>query len=184
MSSNNLENLDKNQIMKNFNITKKYFKEIYAFFWCEICQEILSVSIDRNTIEEKLDTGLYIHSYYHTNPLYDSEDPEDHSNNPHTSLIYIDNNHEVRGVRSFFGTEMSSDEMKKGSRIPIVIKEISMMVLQLGMVSQEEFNILKLCDGNNSIENVAEIEKIKQAEIEKIILKLRKKRLINIITRA
>ena len=79
---------------------------------------------------------------------------------------------------------MSSDEMKKGSRIPIVIKEISMMVLQLGMVSQEEFNILKLCDGNNSIENVAEIEKIKQAEIEKIILKLRKKRLINIITRA
>ena len=170
--------------MKNFNITKKYFKDIYAFFWCDICQEILSVPIDRNIIEEKLDTGLYIHSYYHTNPLYDPEDPEDHSNKPHTSLIYIDNNHEVRGVRSFFGTEMSSDEMKKGSRIPIVIKEISMMVLQLGMVSQKEFNILKLCDGNNSIENVAEIEKLKPDEIEKIIIKLRKKGLINVITRA
>ena len=103
------------------------------------------------------------------------------SNNPHTSLIYIDRNHDVRGVRSFFGTEMSSDEMKKGSRIPIVIKEISKMVLQLGMVTQDEFNILKLCDGNNSIETIAEIEN--KAEIENIILKLKKKKLINIITR-
>ncbi len=176
--------LEKNQIMKNFNITTKYFKDIHAFFWCEICQEILSVPIDRNTIAEKLDTGLYVHMYYHTNPLYDPEDPEDSSNNPHTSLIYIDNNHDVRGVRSFFGTEMSSDEIKKGSRIPIVIKEIPKMVLQLGMLTQEEFNILKLCDGNNSVENVAEIEKTNLETIEKIILKLKKKRLINIITRA
>ena len=168
--------------MKNFNITTKYFKDINAFFWCEICQEIMSVSIDRNVIEEGLDTGLYMHSYYHTNPLYDPEDPDDKSNIPHTSLIYIDKNHDVRGVRSFFGTEMSSDEIKKGSRIPIVIKEIPKMVLQLGMLTQEEFNILKLCDGNNSIENVAEIEKV--ADIEKIILKLHKKGLINIITRA
>ncbi len=169
--------------MKNFNITTKYFKDICAYFWCEICQEILSVSIPRNTIEEGLETGLYIHSYYHTNPLYDSEDPEDRSNNPHTSLIYIDKNHDVRGVRSFYGREMSSDEIKKGSRIPIVIKEIPKMVLQLGMLNQEEFNILKLCDGNNSIENVAELEKIKLDELEKIILKLKKKGLINIITR-
>ncbi len=161
----------------------KYFKEIYAYIWCDICQEILSVPIDRNTIAEKLDTGLYMHSYFHTNPLYDPEDPEDNSNNPHTSLIYIDKNHDVRGVRSFFGREMSSDEIKKGSRIPIVIKAIPKMVLQLGMVSQEEFNILKLCDGNNSIENVAEIEKIEEFKLEKIILKLRKKGLINLITR-
>ncbi|MHA1473588.1 MAG: hypothetical protein ACTSRX_09105 [Promethearchaeota archaeon] len=173
--------LDKNQIMKNFNITTKYFKQIHAYFWCDICQEILYVSIDRNTIEEGLDTGLFMHSYYHTNPLYDPEDPNDKSNIPHTSLIYIDRNHDVRGVRSFYGTEMSSDEMKKGSRIPIVIKEISKMVLQLGMVTQDEFNILKLCDGNNSIGTIAEIEK--KAEIENIILKLKKKGLINIITR-
>ena len=176
--------LDKNQIMKNFNITTKYFKEIYAFFWCDVCQEIVSVSIDRNTIEEGLDTGLFMHSYFHTNPLYDPEDPEDKSNIPHTSLIYIDKNHDVRGVRSFFGTEMSSDEIKKGSRIPIVIKEIPKMVLQLGMLTQEEFNILKLCDGNNSVENVAEIEKINLDALEKIILQLKKKGLINIITRA
>jgi hypothetical protein len=174
--------LDKNQIMKNFNITTKYFKRIYTYFWCNICQEILSVPINRNVIAEGLDTGLYMHSYYHTNPLYDPEDPEDYSNNPHTSLIYIDKNHDVRGVRSFYGTEMSSDEMEKGSRIPIVIKEISKMVLQLGMVTQEEFNILKLCDGNNSIETIAEIEN--KVEIENIILKLKKKGLINIITRA
>ncbi len=173
--------LDKNQIMKNFNITTKYFKQIHAYFWCDICQEILYVSIDRNTIEEGLDTGLFMHSYYHTNPLYDPEDPNDKSNIPHTSLIYIDRNHDVRGVRSFYGTEMSSDEMKKGSRIPIVIKEISKMVLQLGMVTQDEFNILKLCDGNNSIETIAEIEN--NTEIENLILKLKKKKLINIITR-
>ena len=173
--------LEKNQIMKNFNITTKYFKDIHAFFWCDICQEILSVPINRNAIE--LDTGLYMHSYYHTNPLYDPEDPEDKSNVPHTSLIYIDRNHDVRGVRSFFGTEMSSDEIKKGSRIPIVIKEIPKMVLQLGMLTQEEFNILKLCDGNNSVENVAEIEKTNLEKIEKLILKLRKKGLINLISR-
>jgi len=172
-----------NQIMKNFNITMKYFKEIYAYIWCDICQELLSIPIDRNTIEAGLDTGLYINSYYHTNPLYDPEDPEDYSNNPHTSLIYIDKNHDVRGVRSFYGREMSSDEIKKGSRIPIVIKEIPKMVLQLGMLTQEEFNILKLCDGNNSVENVAEIEKINIDALEKIILKLKKKGLINIITR-
>jgi len=179
---NLLSSEEKNQIMKNFNITTKYFKKIYTYFWCDICQEILSVPINRNVIADGLDTGLYMHSYYHTNPLYDHEDPEDHSNQPHTSLIYIDKKHDVRGVRSFYGTEMSSDEMKKGSRIPIVIKEISKMVLQLGMVTQDEFNILKLCDGNNSIENIAEIEN--KAEIENIILKLKKKGLINIITRA
>ena len=54
----------------------------------------------------------------------------------------------------------------------------------LHKLTQEEFNILKLCDGNNSIENVAEIEDISISDIERIIFQLRKKGLINLITRA
>ncbi|MHA1857690.1 MAG: hypothetical protein ACTSYY_16780 [Promethearchaeota archaeon] len=173
-----------NQNMKDFKITKKFFKKIYAYIWCDICKEIISVPIDRNVIEKGLDTGLYVHKNYHTNNLYDPGDPEDKSNNPHTCLIYINSNHDVLGVRTFFGREMSSDEIKRGSRIPIVVKEIPKMVLQLGMMTQEEFNILKLCDGNNSIENVAEIEDISISDIERIIFQLRKKGLINLITRA
>ena len=58
------------------------------------------------------------------------------------------------------------------------------MSVHLGMLSPEEYKILQLCDGNNTMESVAEIANISMDELEKIMAKLREKGLINIIRRA
>jgi hypothetical protein len=170
--------------MKNFNVAKKYFKSVIAYVWCEICAEIVAAEISKDTIRNGLQMGLYIHKHTHANPNKDPEDLEDLSNRVHTCLIYIDVNYDVRGVRTFFGETISAEEMEKGSRVPIVVKEIPPMSVFLGMLSNEEFNILQICDGNNTLEDVAEISGIPIDQLEKMMIKIREKGLIYIIRRA
>ncbi len=64
------------QRMKTFNITKKYFKYIYAYVWCEICNDIIAVQIDKDEIRNGLQTGLYISKHPHTNDNKDEENPQ------------------------------------------------------------------------------------------------------------
>ncbi len=171
------------ELMKSFNITKKYFKDVFAYVYCPICREIVSVQLDKQAIKNGLQTGLYIYRYVHTNPKYDPDDPEDQSNKEHTAAIYIDSNYDVRGVITWFGKEPSSEVLSKGTKIPIVVKEIPPMSVHLGMLSPKEFKILQLCDGNNSVETAAEIMGIDKKEFEAMLDKLKQKELVNIVIR-
>lgn len=69
-------------------------------------------------------------------------------------------------------------------RIPIVVKEIPEMSIHLGMLTQEEFVLLKICDGMNTIEQVAGIARKSVEEVEKMMSRLRDKGLVKIIKRA
>ena len=171
-------------MMKDFNITKKYFKSIHAYAFCDICNEIVDVEIDKDAIRNGLQTGLFIYKHTHTNPLHDEDEPDDLSNKEHTSMIYIDAKYDVRGVRTFFGLEISSEELDKGAKIPIVVKEIPPMSVHLGMLSPEEYKILQTCDGNNTMVDVADIAGLEVERLEKMMEKLREKGLINIIRRS
>ena len=68
-------------------------------------------------------------------------------------------------------------------RIPIVVKEVSPMSVQLGMLSLDEFKLLKVCDGMNSVEECAEISQKPLDKVEKMLSKLRKKGLVKVIKR-
>lgn len=169
--------------MKVFNITKKYFKSIYAYVWCEICNDIIPVEINKEDIRNGLQTGLFIHKHTHINKNKDPEETEDKSDTEHTVMIYIDAKYDVRGVRTFFGRQISSEELDKGARIPIVVKEIPAMSVHLGMLSPEEYKILLMCDGNATLEDVAEISGFPIDRLEKMMVKLKEKGLIYIIRR-
>lgn len=172
------------QRMKTFNLTKKYFKSIYAYVWCEICNDIIAVQINKEDIRNGLQTGLYIHRYPHKNAQKDEEDNEDRSDTEHSVMVYIDAHLDVRGVRTFFGRQISSEELEKGAKIPIVVKEIPPMSVHLGMLSPEEYKILQVCDGNNTLDDVSEISGMGVDRLEKMMQKLRDKGLVNIIRRA
>jgi hypothetical protein len=169
--------------MKDFNVTRKYFKSIYAYVWCEICAKVIASEIIKEDIRNGLQTGLYVHKYTHVNGEKDPEDIDDISDQSHTCMIYIDSNYDIRGVKTFFGESISSDELETGARIPIVVKEIPPMSVHLGMLSPEEFKILQTCDGNNTIEDVAEISQLDVEYLVKMMSKLRDKGLVNIIRR-
>ncbi len=68
-------------------------------------------------------------------------------------------------------------------RIPIVVKEVPPMSVHLGMMTPEEFKVLKICDGMNTIEQVAEIAGKTVSDIERMMEKLRKKGLVDVIKR-
>ncbi|SRR6056297_1922423 len=175
----------KRQVMKNFNICKKYFKSIKPYVYCDICDTVLEdIEIDKEDIRNGLQTGLYIYKYTHTNPDHDPDDPEDLSHKEHTAQIYIDANYDVRGVRCFFGTELSTKEISEGAKIPIVVKEIPPMSVHLGMLSPAEYKLLQTCDGNNTLSDVAEIMEEPIENVENMIKKLRDKGLVNLILRA
>ena len=57
------------------------------------------------------------------------------------------------------------------------------MAVQLGMLTKEQFKVLKICDGMNTIEQVASIAQKNEAEIEKMMEQLRKKGLVRVIKR-
>jgi DNA-binding IscR family transcriptional regulator len=57
------------------------------------------------------------------------------------------------------------------------------MAVQLGMLNKDQFKVLKVCDGMNTIEQVAEIAQISPKEIEKMMEELRKKGLVKVIKR-
>ena len=52
------------------------------------------------------------------------------------------------------------------------------------MLSPEEYKILQVCDGNNTLEDVSEISGLTVDRLEKMMVKLREKGLINIIRSA
>jgi len=172
------------------NKVKKYFELIECWSFCEICREMVALKIDKQEIINGLETGIYTKEHRHQNPNPDFDDPDDRSGEEHTIYVYIDDNYDVTGVKAFFGESMSLDqiapeEVAEGQevRIPIIVKEIPTMSVQLGMISQDEFKVLKICDGMNTLEQVAEIAGKDVAEIEKMMDKLHKKGLVDVIRR-
>jgi len=104
--------------------------------------------------------------------------------------VYIDDKYDITGVKAFFGDSLSLDDIGTDKiiegqevRIPIIVKDIPAMSVQLGMLSQDEFKVLKICDGMNTVEQVAEIAGKNIAEIETMMGKLRKKGLVDVIRR-
>ena len=172
------------------NKVKKYFRLVECWAWCDICNDMVALNIDKKEIINGLETGIYTKEFKHQNLHPDFDDPDDRSGEEHTIYVYIDDKYDITGVKSFFGDSMSLDqigpeEAAEGQevRIPIIVKEIPAMSIQLGMLSQEEFKVLKICDGMNTLEQVAEIAGKDVAEIEKMMNKLRKKGLVDVIRR-
>jgi len=172
------------------NKVKKYFSLIEAWAWCDICEDMVALNIDKGEIVNGLKMGIYTKEYMHSNHFPDLEDPEDLSGNEHTIYVYINDSFDVTGVKSFFGASPSTEEIgakvtKEGGefRIPIVVKEIPPMAVQLGMLNKEQFKVLKICDGMNSLEQVAEIAQKSVEEIEDLMNDLRKKGLVKVIRR-
>jgi len=172
------------------NKVKKYFSLIEAWAWCDICEDMVALKVDKKEIINGLKMGIYTKEYMHSNPTPDREDTDDQSGQEHTIFIYIDEDFNVTGVKSFFGEspsteEIGADVIQEGGevRIPVVVKEVSPMAVQLGMLNKEQFKVLKICDGMNTIEQVAEIAQISIEEIEKMMEQLRKKGLVQVIKR-
>ncbi|TFG02230.1 MAG: hypothetical protein EU540_01970 [Promethearchaeota archaeon] len=151
---------------------------------------MVALSIDKKEIYNGLEMGIYTKEFKHSNIYPDPEDPEDNSGEEHTIYVYINDKYDVTGVKAFFGDSPSMEEMEAAAtttgevRIPIVVKEIPPMSVHLGMMTQDEFKVLKICDGMNTIEQVAEIAGKTVDDIEKMMEKLKKKGLVDIIKRA
>ncbi|MFX1256535.1 MAG: hypothetical protein ACFFAN_01645 [Promethearchaeota archaeon] len=173
------------------NKVKKYFSLIECWAWCEICKEMVALNINKKEILNGLEMGIYTKEYVHSNPHPDPEDFDDKSGEKHTIYVYIDSNYDVTGVKAFFGDSPSMEALEAAAaasgsydvRIPIVIKDLPAASVHLGMISAEEYKVLKICDGMNTIEQVAEISQKSLAEIEKMMDKLRKKGLVAVVKR-
>jgi hypothetical protein len=172
------------------NKVKKYFNLIECWAWCDICAEMVNIRVDKKEITDGLKMGMYTKEHKHINPNPDPEDTDDLSGGEHTVFVYINEDFDVTGVRSFFGDAPSITEVgvktieEEGEvRIPIVVKEVPPMSVQLGMLNLEEFKLLKVCDGMNSLEECAEISQKPVEEVENMLDKLRDKGLVKIIKR-
>ncbi len=170
------------------NKVKKYFTFIEIWAWCDICKEMIDLKVSKEEISKGFKMGFYTKEYKHTNPNPDPDDLDDPSVNEHTIYTYIDDQYNVTEVKSFFGDSPSLPELRETSgtgevRIPIIIKEIPKMSVDLGMVTLEEFKVLNICDGMNTIEKVAQIAHKSIEEMEIIMDKLRKKGLVKVIRR-
>jgi hypothetical protein len=164
---------------------KKYFSLIEAWVYCDICKDMVNLIVDKNEIKNGLQTGIYTKGHPHHNPKPDLDDPDDRSGEEHNIHIYINDNYEITGSKSFFGEAPSTESFGgTGARIPVVVKEIPEMSVHLGMLTPEEFKVLKICDGNNSLEQVAVIAEKSVEDIEKMMEKLRDKGLVKVIIRA
>ncbi len=150
---------------------------------------MVSLYVDKKEIISGLQTGIYTKEFKHKNPYPDPENPDDRSNEEHTIYVYINDKYDITGVKSFFGEaptiQQISESVAAGKevRIPIVVKEIPEMSVHLGMLTPEEFRVLKVCDGMNSIESVAQISQKSCEDIEKMMDKLRNKGLVKVIKR-
>ncbi len=150
---------------------------------------MVSLSVDKKEIISGLQTGIYTKEWKHSNPHPDVENPDDKSGEEHTVYIYINENYDITGVKSFFGEaptiKQISETVTAGQevRIPIVVKEIPEMSVHLGMLTPDEFKTLKVCDGYNSLESVAQITQKSVEDIEKMMDKLRSKGLVKVIKR-
>ena len=172
------------------NKVRKYFRLIEAWAWCDICEDMISLNIDKKEIISGLEMGIYTKEHKHVNPSPDLEDTDDVSGQEHAIYVYINDNYDVTGVKSFFGESPSTEEIGAETaeaggevRIPVIVKEISPMAVQLGMLTKEQFKVLKICDGMNTVEQVASIAQKSEKEIEKMMDQLRKKGLVRVIKR-
>jgi hypothetical protein len=151
---------------------------------------MVALKLDKKEIKDGLKMGIYTKELKHSNPYPDPDDPDDPSVQEHTIYFYINDNYDVTGVKSFFGespsmAEVGAQTFEAGGevRIPIVIKEIPPMAVQLGMLSLDEYKLLKVCDGMNSVEECAEISQKPVDNVEKMLKKLHKKGLVDVIKR-
>lgn len=150
---------------------------------------MVALKLDKKEIIDGLQMGIYTKEFKHVNSYPDPEDPDDLSGQEHTIYVYINENYDITGVKSFFGESPSTEEIgasvEEGGevRIPVVVKDIPPMSVQLGMITKEEFKVLKICDGMNTIETVAEIAQKSVEKIEKMMEKLRSKGLVKVIKR-
>jgi hypothetical protein len=172
------------------NKVKKYFSLIEAWAWCDICRDMVALKLDKKEIIDGLKMGIYTKEYKHVNEYPDQEDVDDLSSNEHTIYIYINDNYDITGVKSFFGdapsiTEVGAETAKAGGevKIPIVVKEVPEMSVHLGMLTMEEYKLLKVCDGMCSVEEVAKIVEKPIDEVENMLEKLRSKGLVKVIRR-
>ena len=172
------------------NKVRKYFRLIEAWAWCDICNDMVALNIDKQEIINGLKMGIYTKEYKHSNPAPDPEDPDDLSGNEHTIYIYINDNYDITGVKAFFGESPTTEEIgaktiEEGGevKIPIIVKEIPPMAVEFGMISKEQFKVLKICDGMNTIEQVASIAQKSVEDIDAMMDKLRNKGLVKVIKR-
>jgi len=172
------------------NKVRKYFSLIEAWAWCDICEDMIALKLDKNEIINGLKMSIYTKEYKHANPSPDLDDTDDISGQEHTIYIYINENYDVTGVKSFFGESPTTEEIGAESieaggevRIPVIVKDVSPMAVQLGMLTKEQFRVLKICDGMNTIEQVATIAQHSLEEIETMMDQLRKKGLVRVIKR-
>jgi hypothetical protein len=173
------------------NKVKKYFRLVEVWAWCDICQDMVALSVDKNEIHNGIEMGIYTKEFKHRNPKPDLEDPDDLSGEEHTVYVYIDDNYDVTGVKSFFGDSPTIESLEEAAaasgatevRIPIIIKDVPATSVHLGMITPDEYKVLKICDGMNTLEQVAEIAGKKLEVVEKMMEKLHKKGLVDVIKR-
>ncbi len=170
------------------NKVRKYFRLVECWAWCSICRDMVALNVNKKEIISGLELGIYTKKWMHQNPFPDYEDPEDHSGEIHTIFIYINDVYDITGVKSFFGDSPSYQSLEAAAtsgevKIPIVVKEIPELAVFLGLLTPDEYKVLKVCDGMNTIEQVAEISENPLEKIEAMMLKLRDKGLVDIIRR-
>ncbi|MHA1669708.1 MAG: hypothetical protein ACTSV5_03920 [Promethearchaeota archaeon] len=173
------------------NKVKKYFSLIEAWAWCDICNDMVALKLNKKEIIDGLKMGIYTKEYKHVNKYPDLEDTEDLSAQEHTIYIYINDNYDITGVKSFFGdspsmTDISAAAAQVGEevRIPVVVKDVPEMSVHLGMLAMEEYKLLKVCDGMCTVEEVATIIQKSIDDTEKMLDKMRKKGLVKVIRRS
>jgi len=173
------------------NKVKKYFSLIEAWAWCDICDDMVALKLNKKEINDGLKMGIYTKEYKHINKYPDYDDPEDLSGNEHTIYAYINDNYDITGVKSFFGDSPSMSDISAAAgqagediRIPIVVKDVPEMSVHLGMLTMEEYKLLKVCDGMCAVEEVASIVEKPIEEVDKMLDKMRKKGLVKVIRRS
>ncbi len=151
---------------------------------------MIALKLDKNEIINVLKMGIYTKEYKHANPSPDLDDTDDISGQEHTIYIYINENYDITGVKSFFGEsptteEIGAETIEAGGvvRIPVIVKDVSPMAVQLGMLTKEQYKVLKICDGMNTLEQVASIAEKSVEEIEIMLNQLRKKKFVRVIKR-
>ncbi|MHA1728207.1 MAG: hypothetical protein ACTSWY_05695 [Promethearchaeota archaeon] len=168
----------------SFNRTIKYFKSIRAYVYCDICKEVVGMDINKENIRRGLESsGVFLYKFRHINRDPDPENPEDESLQQHTCAVYIDENYEVKQIKCYFGDDMLV-KAEEGDRIPILIKKVPEASVRIGMISMEQYKVIQLCDGTNTMEEIVVISGKSSEDLKVIMEQLREKGIINIIIRA
>ena len=166
-----------------FNKIVKYFKSIRVFVHCEICKEVVGMDIDKEELRTGLEAGFFLYKHKHKNNSSDLDDAFDEAWKEHTSAVYIDDNYKVKQVKSYFGEEIVVTAVQ-GDRIPVVVKKVPAAAVRIGMLTQEQFKIIQLCDGTSTLTDIAHIAEVSIETLDQIMDELRGKGMINVIIRS